>query len=173
MLKMDIVLTGCCWIFNNSILLLVLSFCPLMLEAESCTMRWQHAEKDDQKADANMDYNLESLKELYISFRLIAPRTILLTCWCNERIVSAISLHSPAYVGKRSFGFFFFFLSVKVNTSESLRTWLLSYSFNCGTQTREFYIMELTEFGSILLMCTCIIYTFGTEFLLKQIKYLF
>lgn len=47
---------------------------------------------------------------------------------------------------------FFFSLSVKVNTSESLRTWLLSYSINCGIQTRGFYILELTEFGSILLM---------------------
>lgn len=65
----------------------------------------------------------------------------------------------------------FFSLSVKVNTSESLRTWLLSYSINCGIQTRGFYNLELTEFGSILLMCTCIIYTFGIEF--RLITYLF
>lgn len=85
-------------------------------------------------------------------------------CFSNKFTLSSICGEKIIWI---------FFLSVKVNTSESLRTWLLSYSFNCGTQTREFYIMELTEFGSILLMCTCIIYTFGTEFLLKQIKYLF
>lgn len=61
-----------------------LGTCPeplrLTLEAESDTMRRQHDdEKDDQTADANMDYNLESLEEQYVSLRLIAPRTILFT----------------------------------------------------------------------------------------------
>lgn len=41
------------------------SFIPFMMKVQSCTRRWQHAESDDQKADANMECNLKSLKELY------------------------------------------------------------------------------------------------------------
>lgn len=51
--------------FNIGILLCVLSFCPLLLKAQSFTRRWKDAEKDDQKADANMGRNLESQKDLY------------------------------------------------------------------------------------------------------------
>lgn len=39
-------------------------FMSFMMEVESCTRRWQHAENDDQKADANVECNLKSLKEL-------------------------------------------------------------------------------------------------------------
>lgn len=37
------------------------SACPVLLGAETCTTRRRRGEKDDQKADANVDYNLDSL----------------------------------------------------------------------------------------------------------------
>lgn len=51
--------TGCSWYVVPE-----RSACPVLLGAETCTMRGGAAcEKDDQKADANVDYNLDSVKK--------------------------------------------------------------------------------------------------------------